>query len=55
MSKETYEHVKRDLRVLTTCLQRKPEADALELARFHRAQHTAAISALAHRFPNPKP
>ena len=32
--------------------KRKPEADALELARFHRAQHTAAISALAHKFPS---
>ena len=41
----------REVRLLRQ-LKRKSEADALELARFHRAQHTAAISALAHKFPS---
>ena len=41
----------REVRILKQ-LKRKTEADALELARFHRPQHTAAMWALAQKFPS---
>ena len=41
----------REVRLLHQ-LKRKSEAEALEIARFHRPQHAAAISALAHKFPS---
>ena len=33
-------------------LKRKSEGEALELARFHRPQHTQVIFALVHKFPS---